>query len=294
MERKIAAFKGAWYPGDGQACEREIIRFLDERTGLPRGDYVGGIVPHAGWVFSGSIACRVIASLAGGLSGDSHGKVDLVVLFGHHMHPGDVPLVMDRGAWETPLGDLAVHQGVAQTLAAACGATPLGPDTFPDENTIELQLPFVKYFFPGAAIVPIGVPPSAHAEKIGILAVEAAAKSGLSLRVIGSTDMTHYGPSYGFAPAGNGRAALDWVKNANDPRAIKAMVEMDVDTILSQGLELHNLCCPGAVVAAVSASRAMGALRGVALDYANSYEKSPGTSFVGYSGVLFERKMSRI
>ena len=289
MERKTAAFKGAWYPADGQACEREIVRFLNERTGRIKGDHVGGIVPHAGWVFSGSIACRVIASLAGAGSRDGSDRVDLVLLFGHHMHPHDAPLVMDRGVWETPLGDLAVHQGVAGALAEACGATVLGPDAFPDENTIELQLPFVKYFFPDAAIVPVGVPPSALAERIGILVVETALKSGLSLRAIGSTDMTHYGPNYGFSPAGKGRAALDWVKETNDSRAIKAMVEMDVDTILSQGLEHHNLCCPGAVAAAVAAARAMGASRGVVLDYATSHETSPGPSFVGYSGILFER-----
>lgn len=294
VERKDAAFKGAWYPADGRACEREIVRFLNEGTGTLKGDYVGGIVPHAGWVFSGSIACRVIASLAGTGSGGSHGKVDLVLLFGHHMHPLDPPLVMDRGGWETPLGDLAIHQGVAKALAKAVGATTLGPDAFPDENTIELQLPFVKYFFPDAAIVPVGVPPSAHAERIGILAVDAALKSGLSVRVIGSTDMTHYGPNYGFSPAGKGRAALDWVKDTNDSRAIKAMVEMDVDTILAQGLGHHNLCCPGAVAAAVAAARAMGASRGVALDYTTSYETSPGPSFVGYSGMAFERVGSGI
>ena len=56
--------------------------------------------------------------------------------------------------------------------------------------------------------------------------------------------MTHYGPNYGFSPAGKGRAALDWVKNTNDSRAIKAMVEMDVDTILCQGLNTTTCAVP--------------------------------------------------
>ena len=202
--------------------------------------------------------------------------------------PGAAPLVMDRGCWETPLGNLPIHGQFASNFAKEIGATPLGPDTFPDENTIELQLPFVKYFFPNAAIVPVGVPPSSFAGKIGITAVEVAVKLGLAIKVIGSTDMTHYGPNYNFTPQGKGRAALDWVKNINDQEAVKAMVKMDVDAVVSQGLKNHNLCCPGAVAAAIAASRAMGADKGIMLDYTTSHEKSPGDSFVGYSGVVFE------
>jgi AmmeMemoRadiSam system protein B len=314
MERKEAAFKGSWYPADGRECERQILRFLKERNGPSKGRFVGGIVPHAGWFFSGSIACRVIGSLVGNGSDDAHDPkshervgnervdrdlvdrdlvdhdpVDLVLIFGHHMHPEDSPLIMGGGVWETPFGDLEIHRGVADALAKSVGGLIFGPDTFPVENTIELQLPFVRYFFPDAAIVPVGVPPSSLAEKIGTMAVEAAIKLGLTIRVIGTTDMTHYGPNYGFSPAGDGMTGLDWVTTTNDPKAVRAMVEMDVDAILDQGLKNHNLCCSGAVAAAVAACRAMGALRGVVLDYATSYERSPGQSFVGYSGVLFER-----
>lgn len=289
MEVKKAAFKGSWYPADDRECERQILRFLKERNGPSRGRYVGGIVPHAGWFFSGSIACRVIGSLVDNGTDDAQDPVDLVLIFGHHMLPKDPPLIMGRGAWETPFGDIEVHRGVAAALAESVDAIVLGPDTFPDENTIELQLPFVRYFFPDAAIVPVGVPPSPLAEKIGTLAVEAAVKSGLNVRVLGSTDMTHYGPNYGFAPAGEGMAGLDWVTTTNDPEAVRAMVEMDVDAILDQGLKNRNLCCSGAVAAAVAAARAMGALRGVLLDYATSHERSPGESFVGYSGILFEK-----
>ena len=287
MERKKAAFKGSWYPADGRECERQILKFLKERNGPSRGRYVGGIVPHAGWFFSGSIACRVIGSLVD--NGDAPDPVDLVVIFGHHMHPKEPPLIMGSGAWETPFGDLKIHKGVAAALAEGVGGVVLGPDTFPDENTIELQLPFIRYFFPEAAIVPVGVPPSPLARKIGTLAVEAAVKSGLTVRVLGSTDMTHYGPNYGFAPAGEGMAGLDWVTTTNDPGAVRAMVEMDVDAILDQGLKNHSLCCSGAAAAAVAAARAMGALRGVVHDYTTSYEQSPGQSFVGYSGILFEK-----
>lgn len=282
MERKRAAFKGSWYPAGAMDCEKEIERFLGQGKGALSGEYVGGVVPHAGWFFSGSIACRVIGSMAAD-------DVDLVLLFGHHMHPGSTPVVMASGAWETPFGDLSVHEDFAEALAGKAQLKIMTPSTFPDDNTIELQLPFVKYFFPRAFIVPVGVPPSNLAGSIGIVAADLALKLGLDVKVIGSTDMTHYGPNYGFTPAGTGKLAHEWVRNTNDPKAIKAMVAMDGDAILSQGLRNHNLCCPGAAAASVNAALAMGASSAIVVDYTTSYEKSPGESFVGYSGILFER-----
>jgi hypothetical protein len=182
-----------------------------------------------------------------------------------------------------------VHEAFAVAFARMVGATPMAPGVFPEDNTIEVQLPFVKHFFPTAAIVPVGVPPSALAQTMGTTAVDVASKLGLVIKVIGSTDMTHYGPNYGFTPGGAGEAAHDWVKQTNDPKAIKAMVSMDADAIVAQGLKNHNLCCAGAAAAAATASKAMGAARGIQLDYTTSYEKNPGDSFVGYSGILFEK-----
>lgn len=269
-------------------------------------------MPHAGWFFSGSIACRVIASIA--LSA-SEKKVDAVFIFGMHMNPGGKPCVMVNGAWQTPFGDLPVHEPLAAEFALNLKLSINSeinekktephrkkseiylqidsPFSFPEENTIELQLPFVKYFFPDTAIVPVGVPPCDVAEKIGKVAVESAKKLGLNVVVLGSTDMTHYGSNYGFAPAGSGTTSadlvksLDWVKNENDPKAINAMCEMNCADIIFQGLKNRNLCCSGAVAAAAAAAKKMGAVKGIAFDYATSYDKNPGESFVGYSGILF-------
>ena len=57
-----AVFAGSWYPSSASECEREITGFLEEGKNLnpPGRALVGGIVPHAGWYYSGSIACNVI------------------------------------------------------------------------------------------------------------------------------------------------------------------------------------------------------------------------------------------
>ena len=55
-------FAGSWYPDNPAECEKEINTFLKEGDYTPAADrsFIGGIVPHAGWYFSGSIACNVI------------------------------------------------------------------------------------------------------------------------------------------------------------------------------------------------------------------------------------------
>ena len=64
MKTRRAVFAGSWYPDSPDGCEHEIRNFLkgstQKRTGTK--DFTGGIVPHAGWYFSGKIACEVIAS----------------------------------------------------------------------------------------------------------------------------------------------------------------------------------------------------------------------------------------
>lgn len=282
MEKKKNAFAGSWYPASARECESSINEFLLEGQGPAKGDFLAGIVPHAGWFFSGSIACRVIAGLAGAED------IDTIVLFGAHMHQQSEPFILISGGVETPLGDIEVDEELAEALAGAISIRKRTPSRFPDENTLELQYPFIKHFFPNANIVVAGVAPSNFAPIIGGTAVTVAAELGRTIRVIGSTDMTHYGPNFRFNPAGAGDKAVAWVREDNDRRAIEAMTAMDESAIIHQGLANHNMCCPGAAAATAAAAKKMGATRGISLDYATSYEKSRDDSFVGYAGILYK------
>ena len=65
MDTRKPVFAGSWYPAGKSECEAQIQEFLnDTRFRVsPASGYLGGIVPHAGWIFSGSLACNVIAAL---------------------------------------------------------------------------------------------------------------------------------------------------------------------------------------------------------------------------------------
>ena len=58
-------FAGTWYPGEESVCRQAIEEFDKTTAPCPQSDkpMVGGIVPHAGWYYSGRIACHVIKCL---------------------------------------------------------------------------------------------------------------------------------------------------------------------------------------------------------------------------------------
>jgi MEMO1 family protein len=282
-EIRRPVFAGSWYPDDARECRAQINAFLESgrHPRLPSQSWQAGIVPHAGWYYSGNIACNVIACLK-----EAH-PIDVVVIFGMHLHPASANYLMPQGAWQTPLGDLPVAVDLADHLMQRFDFKKETTKRFSQDNTIEVQLPFVKALLDPGAILALGVPPAPVALDIGRAVAEWALRNGRRIKVIGSTDLTHYGRNYGFIPHGSGPAALEWVRQENDHRVIEAMLALAPEKIIAEGLEHQNACCAGAAAAAVAAAMQLGARSAWTLDYATSYDKSPGESFVGYAGVLF-------
>ena len=283
MQLRKSVFAGSWYPADRPSCEAQIRQFLDEGAAYTATieKPVGGIVPHAGWFFSGSLACNVIQRLA-------RGPVpDVVVVFGMHLHAGSARYIMPEGEWETPFGPMTVDTALSSELTRKFSFQVESPTRFQQDNTIELQMPFIRYFFPESRVVAMGVPPAPETLLLARSMVETAAALGYTIVVIGSTDLTHYGPNYGFTGKGRGQKAVDWVRGENDRRVITAMTRMDPEAVIREGLTNDNACCSGAAAAAIAAGKALGAEKAEELIYATSYDKSPGDSFVGYVGVLF-------
>ncbi|MFC1840913.1 AmmeMemoRadiSam system protein B, partial [Thermodesulfobacteriota bacterium] len=214
---------GSWYPESESECLKAFDEF--EESSLPVSDdeseWTGGILPHAGWVYSGKVAYNVVKHLRAGR------EPDTVIVFGRHLHPGSGNYIMAEGSWLTPLGELTVASDIADKLIKDFSFTVETDSSYDPDNTIELQLPFIKYFFPGTKILPIGAPPALPSIDMGRRVAEIAHELGLNIKVIGSTDLTHYGPNYANTSMGTGREALDWVKNENDKRMVDLIVAME-------------------------------------------------------------------
>ena len=277
---------GMFYPAHEAACRREVEAFLAQASCALEGcEVVAGIVPHAGWTFSGLTAAHLYAPLL------EQGPVDTVVLFGAvHSWRVTKPSVFGAGRWRCPLGHLSVDEELArEVLRCSDGALADDPSAHLDEHSIEVQLPFLVCVCPQAQILPIAMPPMPGAEEIGALVAECVRSLGRRAIAIGSTDLTHYGPRYGLAPAGVGASALQWI-HANDARVLDLMVQMRGGDILGEVEAHHNACGAGAVAATIGYAASAGATRGHLAHYTTSHEVAPvgpASDMVGYGAVVF-------
>ena len=263
-----------WYPGAaGQTVK--AIEEMARSISPDRQDGVAGVVPHAGWGFSGSLALEVFSRITR--------SIDTMVIIGGHLGPADGILCAFEEAYETPLGPAAADLDLLEQLR---GLVPLREDRYAD-NTVEVQLPFVRHLFPDAMVLGMRAAPSRDAERLGLAIAQASRKSGRRVAVAGSTDLTHYGSNYGFCPSGNGERALKWVREVNDRRFIESLLALDVDSAIERALRERSACSAGGAVAAMSFARERGVEKGTLVRYATSFDVQPAESFVGYAGVLY-------
>ena len=275
------AYQG-WYPSSPESCRQAVREYLDSFSGSPKGT-VAGIVPHAGWVFSGRTAGLTYAALA-------DAAPDLVFVFGGHMHPGQRCVCMPVGSFGTPVGDVPVDEAMAADLVVRFGCQEETPERFHPDNTIELQMPFIREVWPRAKVVAVQVPPDDTAEAVGLWAAGKSKDKGISAMAIGSTDLTHYGASYGFSPKGSGDEAHRWSKEENDRPFIDLLLGMDYKAAVKHALSSHSACCAGAAAAATAFAKSQGATAGQLIEHTTSHEvESRGTPsmWVGYASIVF-------
>jgi AmmeMemoRadiSam system protein B len=300
MQIRKPAVAGQFYPEDRETCLAEIRQCLPAEVpgeGLPT-PLVGGLVPHAGWTFSGALAALVFAAVK-----RRRGTVGTFVICGAaHGYFGSQPAVDGCDAWETPLGTTPIDASLRQVLLDS-DAVVADSGAHRREHSIEVQVPFIQHLFPDARIVPIIVPPSESALGLGKALAEACTPAGRvteskasgppSAVFIGSTDLTHYGPRYGFTPMGVGSEALHWANEVNDRQFLDLALSLEPRRLLANALENGNACGPGAAAAVVAAAQQLGAKKGILLAHTNSNEvmlREMGTSSrdsVGYAAVVF-------
>ena len=290
MRTRKPIVAGQFYPGQYDSCVDEIDQCLGQGTlseSLPE-TIVAGIVPHAGWTFSGPTAALVFSAIK-----QQHEKVHTFVIFGAaHSYFGRRPAVYDAGSWATPLGDVAIDEELAESVLGGSAAVP-DPQAHGSEHSIEVQVPFVQYLFASAKILPILVPPTDEAVTLGTNVGEIISGGERTVICIGSTDLTHYGPRYGFTPMGVGVEALRWATEVNDRKFIDLALGLEPGGMLAYAAESSSACGAGAAAAAVAAAKKLGKTKGVLLAHTNSNDvivREMGTSSadsVGYAAIVF-------
>jgi AmmeMemoRadiSam system protein B len=265
-----------WYPGSEQEIMDLIHSWPLERSA---GSALAGIVPHAGWSFCGSMIADVLRLLPANL--------DTIVVLGGHNPPGMPPIRYSEDAWDMPSGrlfrDVEFSDHVESLLPDNC----LPEDERFADNTVEVIVPLVAAIHPGVKWTAWRLPADIRAVVFGEAIAAAALNLGRRTAVIGSTDLTHYGPNYGFMPAESEENPIEWVKQ-RDMRILEAIAEFSYDLVLDLATRLKSACSAGAAVGTMAYAGKTGAKSGRILGYSTSRDVFPSPSFVGYGGLIWE------
>ncbi len=279
------AFAGRFYP----AGEADCLRMLEEmvRPVDIEGQPLGAVAPHAGWVYSGPTAALAVTAIR-------RPKPETIIIFGAVHTPDANPAsVYAAGAWQTPLGLLPIDEELGRRVTRSSHIIA-SPASHAREHSIEVQLPLIQHIVGEVMILPIAVRPGKPAPEIGRFVARLARESGRNVGFLASTDLTHYGPSFGFEPHGHGPEGIRWAKAVNDRRFVELIAALDADGVIAEAAMNHNSCGAGAVAAGIAAAVELGAEAYVELEHTTSadFELNAGehpTTSVGYEAGVFTR-----
>ena len=287
---------GSFYPATAEACASQVAEYRQQAVEIPsevRGARVyGGVVPHAGWTFSGASAAVVYEALAA-----SAQQPETIVFFATG-HRGGIhhPALQRSGAWSVPNGQILIDSELADAMIDEARDTQSlmdKPSAHQGDHAIEVQLPFLIEMLPDTRFVPVAMPHTKDGPAAGEATARAALRTGRRTMALASTDLTHYGANYyGWAPKGSGREAHRWSKEVNDRRYIDCLASMDAIGAYTAGEDDGSACGPSAGAAAVAFAETLGAEKGVLLEHITSwerakYEQGEPSDFVGYAAMVF-------
>jgi AmmeMemoRadiSam system protein B/AmmeMemoRadiSam system protein A len=249
-----AAVAGAFYPADAAVLKNNVDGLLSAVTPGPHELLPMALIsPHAGYVFSGSVAAEGYARLKGR-------AVSTVILIGPSHHaPLNGAAIYPGDGMRTPLGVVAVNKRLARALSSDPAHVRLNAAPFEKEHSLEVQLPFIQRALgQKVRIVPILVGrPDPESFAFLTNAIARVLKDDPTTLLVISTDLSHY----------HDQAAAQVL----DSRVIDAMERLsrhDLEQLLGNGR--GEMCGGWPVVYGLSASRAAGATHAISYRRATS------------------------
>jgi MEMO1 family protein len=224
MKVRKPAVAGSFYPGSKEQLI-SVLRNLglqqDQIADLkPDRKITGGVVPHAGYVYSGRIALPFFQTIAA-----SKTKFETIIILNPN-HSGRGPAIaLDiHDAWQTPLGLIPVDQ----EMSAQSGFEK-SHAAHQFEHSAEVMLPFLQYFLPYSfQILPVSLSRQSP-ENCIVLAQQlktAITKTGRQTLIIASSDFSHYVSPVEGALLDD--KAIHYIKNLNTPEFYNTVMKYNI------------------------------------------------------------------
>ena len=264
------AVAGRFYAANAQRLRAEVEGYTAAPANAPDEAKIralGCVVPHAGYMYSGHVAGAVYRRL--------ELPRRMVILCPNHTGMGEPLAIMSEGAWQTPLGDVAIDEQLAAELKQQMPLLSEDETAHRFEHALEVQLPFLQVLAPGFRFVPIAVGTGNFEvlSSLGVVIGNTLAKEGEHFLVIASSDMNHY--------------ESDSVTRVKDRRAIDQLLALDARGLYDVVKEGNiSMCGYGPAVVMLTAARKLGATKAELIRYATSGDVSDDRDMVvGYAGI---------
>jgi len=273
---RYPAVAGRFYPNDPDDLRQEVRAYLSQTSTQTAAQTperkpvraVGCMVPHAGYMYSGHVAGAVFA----GLEIPSL----CLVLCPNHTGVGCALAIMSEGAWETPLGTVAIDNAFASALKQRCPLLQEDSSAHRNEHAAEVELPFLQMRQPQLKFVPIalGTHQFEALEELGEAVSDVIAMQNVPVLIVASSDMNHY--------------ESDAITRVKDHKAIGPILTLDARALYDRVTQENiSMCGLGPAIVMLTAARKLGATSAELVKYATSGDVSGDRErVVGYAGVV--------
>jgi AmmeMemoRadiSam system protein B len=266
---RLPAVAGQFYPGNPKELAAVVEKYTKTEKQQPKVKVRACLVPHAGYMYSGSVAGAVFARIA---------LPPKILLIGVRHYPQGAPLaILSEGSWRTPLGDVAVDSSLALRLRNECPTLREDSVAHSREHSLEVELPFLQVLLPGFSFVPVALGTVRFAEltETGEGIARALQNTPEEILIVTSSDMNHYED--------------DDTTREKDGKAIDRMLKLDPQGLYDVCREEHiSMCGLGPAVAMLTAIKRLGAANAELVQYATSGDVSGNREeVVGYAGMIF-------
>ena len=262
------AVAGRFYPDRPAQVDADLSRLIEDVH--PKMPSRAVVVPHAGWMYSGSVAGAVYGRIV---------LPRLALLLGpNHTGQGPWGSVTTSGKWAIPGREVPIAHDLGQALLTAFPALEEDARAHRWEHALEVQLPFLYRLRADIAFVPLALTAGdlGFCRQVGE-AVAATVKAWPEpVLLLSSTDLNHYEPQA--------------VSNAKDRLAIDAMLALDPEGLHRTVAERRiSMCGIAPTTALLYALRELGTGQATLVRYMTSGDVSGDlTRVVGYCGIVIE------
>jgi len=279
-----------WYPRSPEKLTNMLDTFFKNAESKPMpGKIVGLIGPHAGLVYSGQCAARAYKQL------EQLPDLERVILLGLSHRGGFYgAAVSDFDFNGTPLGDIPVDTTVTAELAKE-NLFRKSNSIMQNEHSLETHLPFLQYIQKKlknnrCKIVPILF---GYLEKKDFKKMADAIKKYVTPKtlIIASSDFTHYGASYGYAPF---RTNIKENLTKLDMGMINYIRKMDFDGFFEYKRETGITMCGIIPVGVLMNIFKEDNCKVELMDYYKSGDRGNDYSFsVSYASLIFSKEAGK-